>query len=67
MVDGLGQLGAQRATPQIGPTQKAYLHDAISTDKRNPKANANGLLYGAPKESRDYYPCSIRCVARLRG
>jgi hypothetical protein len=35
---------------------KAYLHDSISTDKRNPNVNANGLLYGSPEESRDYLP-----------
>jgi hypothetical protein len=35
---------------------KAYLHDEISTDKRNPKLNANGLIYGSPEESRDYLP-----------
>jgi hypothetical protein len=35
---------------------KAYLHDEISTDKRDPKLNANGLIYGAPEESRDYLP-----------
>jgi hypothetical protein len=35
---------------------KAYLHDEISTDKRNPNVNANGLIYGAPEESRDYLP-----------
>ena len=35
---------------------KAYLHDEISTDKRNPKVNANGLIYGSPEESRDYLP-----------
>jgi len=35
---------------------KAYLHDEISTDKRNPKINANGLIYGSPEESRDYLP-----------
>ncbi len=35
---------------------KAYLHDSISTDKRNPEVNANGPLYGAPEESRDYLP-----------
>jgi len=34
----------------------AYLHDEISTDKRNPKVNPNGLIYGAPEESRDYLP-----------
>ena len=35
---------------------KAYLHDEISTDKRNPHLYANGLIYGAPEESRDYLP-----------
>jgi hypothetical protein len=35
---------------------KAYLHDEISTDKRNPNVNANGLVYGSPEESRDYLP-----------
>jgi hypothetical protein len=33
---------------------KAYLHDAISSDKRNPRVNANGLLYGALEASADY-------------
>jgi hypothetical protein len=36
--------------------EKAYLHDEISTDKRNPHVNANGLIYGSPEESRDYLP-----------
>jgi hypothetical protein len=31
-----------------------YLHDAISSDKRNPTVNANGLIYGALEESGDY-------------
>ncbi|HEX4135857.1 MAG TPA: carboxypeptidase-like regulatory domain-containing protein [Bryobacteraceae bacterium] len=35
---------------------KAYLHDEISTDRRNPNVNANGLIYGSPEESRDYLP-----------
>jgi hypothetical protein len=35
---------------------KAYLHDLVSTDRRNPTANANGLLYGALEESADYLP-----------
>ncbi len=35
---------------------KAYLHDEISTDKRNPSVNAGGLIYGSPEESRDYLP-----------
>ncbi|HTR37597.1 MAG TPA: carboxypeptidase-like regulatory domain-containing protein, partial [Bryobacteraceae bacterium] len=34
----------------------AYLHDEISTDKRHPSVNANGLIYGSPEESRDYLP-----------
>jgi hypothetical protein len=35
---------------------KAYLHDAISTDKRDPHVNANGLVYGSPEESTDMVP-----------
>ncbi len=35
---------------------KAYLHDEIASDKRNPSVNANGLIYGSPEESRDYLP-----------
>jgi hypothetical protein len=89
MMGSLAEIGAQRATAQLGdwtdriahgelPAQapprpqgvernlvitqwdwadpKAYLHDEISTDKRNPSLNANGLIYGAPEESRDYLP-----------
>ena len=37
-------------------TPKAYLHDAISTDKRNPRVNANGPVYGSPEESTDMVP-----------
>ena len=33
---------------------KAYLHDEISSDKRNPRVNANGPLYGALEASADY-------------
>jgi hypothetical protein len=33
---------------------KAYLHDEIATDKRNPTVNANGPLYGALEMSADY-------------
>jgi hypothetical protein len=33
-----------------------YQHDAISTDKRNPQLNANGLIYGSPEESTDLVP-----------
>jgi hypothetical protein len=33
---------------------KVYLHDAISSDKRNPLINANGPIYGALEDSGDY-------------
>jgi hypothetical protein len=35
---------------------KDYLHDEVSTDKRNPTINANGLIYGATEESTDLFP-----------
>jgi hypothetical protein len=35
---------------------KAYLHDVVSTDRRNPTVNANGLLFGALELSADYLP-----------
>lgn len=34
----------------------AYLHDAISTDRRNPRVNANGKIYGSPEDSTDFVP-----------
>src|SRR2546430_3295875 len=37
-------------------TPKAYLHDEIATDKRNPTVNANGPIYGATEESTDFFP-----------
>jgi hypothetical protein len=37
-------------------SKKHYLHDAISTDKRNPTVNANGPIYGSPEESTDLVP-----------
>src|SRR5579871_2223450 len=33
-----------------------YLHDEISTDKRNPTLNAYGKIYGSPEESSDDIP-----------
>lgn len=33
-----------------------YLHDEISSDKRDPAVNANGLIYGSAEESHDYLP-----------
>src|SRR6267378_3966345 len=35
---------------------KAYLHDSISTDRRDPTVNAGGLLYGATEESTQDLP-----------
>ena len=35
---------------------KAYLHDSVSTDRRNPRLNANGPIYGALELSADYVP-----------
>ena len=37
-------------------TPKQYLHDLISTDRRNPTVNAYGLLYGASEFSTDAIP-----------
>src|SRR6266702_4746938 len=37
-------------------TPKYYLHDGISTDRDNPRLNANGPIYGAPEESTDMVP-----------
>jgi len=33
-----------------------YLHDDVSTDKRNPTVNAYGRIYGAMELSKDYSP-----------
>jgi len=35
---------------------KAYMHDLISADKRDPRINANGPVYGAAENSVDYVP-----------
>jgi hypothetical protein len=35
---------------------KAYLHDEVSTDRRKPTLNTNGLIYGATELSTDYLP-----------
>jgi hypothetical protein len=35
---------------------KAYLHDEVSTDRRNPTLNANGPIYGSLELSADYVP-----------
>ncbi len=35
---------------------KAYLHDLVSTDRRNPTVNANGPIYAVLEASADYMP-----------
>ena len=35
---------------------KHYLHDVITTDKRNPTVNANGRVFGSPEYSTDIIP-----------
>jgi hypothetical protein len=35
---------------------KAYLHDEVSSDRRNPRLNPDGLIYGATELSADYLP-----------
>ncbi len=37
-------------------SEKHYLHDLISTDRRNPTVNAYGPLYGSPEFSTDKLP-----------
>jgi hypothetical protein len=36
--------------------EKQYLHDLISSDKRNPTVNAHGALYGSPEYASDHLP-----------
>jgi len=33
-----------------------YLHDVVSTDRRNPRVNPNGGVYGSPEDSTDLVP-----------
>lgn len=35
---------------------QSYLHDLVSTDRRDPTVNANGKIYGALEASSDYLP-----------
>ena len=37
-------------------SSKHYVHDAVSSDKRDPTVNANGPIYGSPEESTDLVP-----------
>ena len=34
----------------------AYLHDLVSTDRRDPRVNAGGKAYGSPEDSTDLVP-----------
>ena len=36
--------------------EKMYMHDEISTDRRNPTVNANGKIFGSPEYSTDDLP-----------
>src|SRR5438477_7336787 len=36
--------------------EKHYLHDLVSTDRRNPTVNANGPVFGQPEYSMDAFP-----------
>jgi hypothetical protein len=36
--------------------EKQYLHDLISSDKRNPTVNSYGALYGSPEYATDHLP-----------
>jgi hypothetical protein len=36
--------------------EKTYLHDLIATDRRDPRRNANGKIYGGPELSSDFLP-----------
>jgi hypothetical protein len=36
--------------------ETGYLHDEVSTDRRNPTVNGNGLIYGSMELSTDYLP-----------
>jgi len=33
-----------------------YVHDLVSTDRRNPRVNANGKMYASPEDSSDLVP-----------
>ena len=54
-----GRTGVERnvvVTTWDWSTPDKYLHDLISSDRRNPTVNANGKLYGAPEYSTDNMP-----------
>ncbi|HEX6999051.1 MAG TPA: carboxypeptidase-like regulatory domain-containing protein [Gammaproteobacteria bacterium] len=44
------------ATVRDWSSPQHYMHDLISTDRRNPTVNAYGKIYGAPELSTDEFP-----------
>ncbi len=44
------------ATVRDWATPSVYMHDLISTDRRNPTVNGYGRIYGAPELSTDDFP-----------
>ncbi len=44
------------ATVRDWATDHAYMHDLVSTDRRNPTTNAYGRIYGSPELSTDDFP-----------
>ena len=44
------------ATVRDWADEKAYLHDLISTDRRDPTVNGYGKIYGSPELSTDNFP-----------
>ncbi|MDH3786818.1 MAG: carboxypeptidase-like regulatory domain-containing protein [Acidobacteriota bacterium] len=44
------------ATVRDWSDAKAYMHDLISTDRRDPTVNAYGNIYGSPEQSTDNFP-----------
>ncbi len=44
------------ATVRDWGDEKSYLHDLISTDRRDPTVNGYGQIYGAPELSTDFFP-----------
>ena len=44
------------ATVRDWASEKSYLHDLTTTDRRNPTVNAYGKIYGSPELSTDDFP-----------
>jgi hypothetical protein len=44
------------ATVRDWSSEKAYMHDLTTTDRRDPTVNGYGLIYGSPELSTDHFP-----------